>query len=301
MNNDFIASLKKPRLLYRIWKRFLSWFYFEQWILLISSNTSNNPPSWRQFKPLLPPTDRFWADPFIWRQNDDYFIFYEELPYATNRGVISCITLDKGMNIVDNCVVLERPYHLSYPFIFEYEQQLYMIPETGENTTVELYSCRNFPNKWEFVKVLIPGYYAVDATLFEREGKWWLFANIAEESDSTWDTLYAFYADTPITDQWTPHPKNPIVKDVHSARPAGRIILQNGNLIRPSQDCSVRYGYALNFNHITTLTETDYSETLVSSFRPPRFNPIIATHTWNELGNLRAIDAQMWRRKFKSY
>ena len=95
-----------------------------------------------------------------------------------------------------------------------------------------------------------------------------------------------------------PHPLNPIVKDIHSARPAGRIFLHNGSLIRPSQDCSVRYGYAINFNRIITLTETDYAETCEQIFKPPLKGPILATHTFNNMAGLTVIDAKRRRRKF---
>jgi len=138
----------------------------------------------------------------------------------------------------------------------------------------------------------------VDATLVNAHGKWWLFANLQAEDGSTWDTLHLYYADDPLSERWKPHPLNPIVKDAHSARPAGRIFLHDGNLIRPSQDCSIRYGYATNFNRITTLTETDYSETCELTFKPPQRSPILATHTFNDMAGLSAIDAVQRRRRF---
>ena len=173
-----------------------------------------------------------------------------------------------------------------------------MIPETGENNGVELYICVHFPDQWEFEKTLIDNVYAVDSTLVETKGKWWLFVNIQEEGGSTWDTLHLYYADHPLSDHWTPHPLNPIVKDIYSARPAGRIFLHEGVLIRPSQDCSMRYGYATNFNRINTLTETQYAETLEQTFKPPDKSRILATHTFNDVAGLTAIDAKQRRRRF---
>jgi hypothetical protein len=79
--------------------------------------------------------------------------------------------------------------------------------------------------------------------------------------------------------------------DRKSSRPAGRIFQQDGGWIRPSQDCSIRYGYAINFNRINALTETDYSEVRAWSLKPPSGRNIIGTHTWNELGGVIAIDA----------
>ena len=298
MNSSLISKLTKPHLLRRIIKRIGSYFFINQWIILFAPNTGYKSLAWKDFKPFIPPIDRFWADPFIWIHENIYYVFIEELLYSTNRGRIVCLTLDKEMNILSNQVVLERPYHLSYPFLFEHDGQLYMIPETGENNGIELYRCAHFPDKWEFEKTLIHNVYAVDSTLVKAQGIWWLFTNIKKEGGSTWDTLYLYYADDPLSDQWTPHPLNPIVKDIHSARPAGCIFSDNGDLIRPSQDCSVRYGYATHFNRIVTLTKTEYVETCEQTFKPPNRSRILSTHTFNHAAGLTAIDAKQRRRKF---
>ena len=284
--------------MFRIWKNVRSYFFLDQWTVLIAPSTGYKSLSWADFKSLIPPPDRFWADPFIWVYENIYYVFIEEVLYSTHLGRIVCLILDEEMNILSNQVVLEKPYHLSYPFLFEHEGQLYMIPETGENNGIELYRCTHFPDQWEFSKTLISNVYAVDATLLKTEDMWWLFANIKEEGGSSWDTLHLYYADHPLSDQWTPHPLNPIVKDIHSARPAGRIFLHSGNLIRPSQDCSARYGYAINFNRIVTLTETDYAEICEQTFKPPDKSRVLATHTYNDVAGLTVIDAKQRRRKF---
>jgi len=71
-----------------------------------------------------------------------------------------------------------------------------------------------------------------------------------------------------------------------------------GRLIRPSQDCLARYGYAINFNQIITHTETDYVETCEHTFKPEPRTDIHATHTYNEMAGLTVIDAILRRRKF---
>ena len=298
MKQTLITYLRKPSLLQWVWKKFLSFFFFEQWILMLSTSARHTTPDWEDFKPLMPPPRYDWADPFLWMHDGRRYIFIEELPHATQRGHIACLELDEQLNILSKKIVLERHYHLSYPFLFVYDGQMYMMPETKANRAIELYRCVHFPDKWEFEKTLMPNVKAVDATLIDTDGKWWLFVNIEEEGGSSWDTLYLFFADNPLTDQWTSHPRNPIVKNVSTARPAGYILVQNGTLIRPSQDCSVRYGYATNFNQITVLTEADYVEKCERTFKPPLRGNILGTHTWNELGNIKVIDATLRRRKF---
>jgi hypothetical protein len=296
MKKNLFSSLAKPGYFARIREKILSYFFYQQWVLLIARGINIESASWNHFTPLLPPSDRLWADPFVWKYADQYYIFYEEKLYSADRGHIACMTLNNQLRPVSNCIVLERPYHLSYPFIFEYQDEIYMIPETEKNRTVELYRCTDFPNRWELVKTLLTDIRAIDPTLVEANGKWWLFTTIKERN--SWDTLHLYSADHPFSEEWIPHPCNPIVKDIHSARPAGRIFFYNGALIRPSQDCSVRYGYAINFNRISVLTDSDYKETAVWFLKPPERTNIFGTHTWNQADGLTTIDAFIRRKKY---
>ena len=131
---------------------------------------------------------------------------------------------------------------------------------------------------------------AVDATLLQHHGRFWLFANVREPGVSSLNALYLFWAQSRLADVWTPHPRNPVVQDIGSARPAGNIFLQDGHLIRPAQDSSRRYGGSLRFNRITALTEEDYREETVAVFAPDG-GKVRATHTFNQAGGLTVVDA----------
>ncbi|MFZ1042475.1 MAG: hypothetical protein WCA79_00725 [Anaerolineales bacterium] len=285
------------RLSRRLDKTISAFFFLDQWAILTAKGAGYDSLQWSMFRSLIPEKDRYWADPFVVDKDNNYYIFIEEKIYATGRGRIACLILDKEGYLKSQQVVLERPYHLSYPFIFEHRGETYMLPETAQNRTLEVYRCVHFPDQWAFTKVLMTDIYAVDATLLEYESKWWLFANVKEENGSSLDTLHLFFSDDPLSNHWTPHPHNPIVQDIHSARPAGRIFIQDGKLIRPSQDNSRRYGYAIRFNRIFQLNETDYEEDNESSFKPPR-TKILATHTYNQANDLSVVDAIIRRWKF---
>ena len=285
------------RLFRRLAKTITSLLFLDQWVILTAKGASYDSLQWSMFRSIVPEKDRYWADPFSVAYESQYYIFIEEKMYATGRGRIACLTFDASGNLQSHQVVLERPYHLSYPFIFEYQSETYMLPETAQNRTLEVYRCVRFPDQWEFVKTLIDGIYAVDATLFGYENKWWLFANVKEEGRSSLNALHLFFSDDPLSNRWRPHPLNPIVQDIHSARPAGRIFMRDGKLIRPAQDSSRRYGYAIKFNHIVKLSETEYEEITESSFEPPHRARILATHTFNQINDVIVIDAvvRRWR------
>jgi hypothetical protein len=288
----FFAKQVWEKLTGKIRKRFER----DQWGLLLKKG-AHTSLTWDGFQQVLAPLDRFWADPFMVEREGKPYLFIEELLYKTHRGTINCLELDGEGNIIKNQVVLDRPYHLSYPFIFEHRGEIYMMPETGKNLSVELYRCTRFPDQWVLHKTLLRDVRAVDSTLIDYLGKWWLFVTVAEHGNSTWDSLHIYYADDPLSDNWTPHPRNPIISDVSSARMAGRIFRLNGSLMRPSQDSTRRYGYALNLYRITTLTTTDYAETRVDRLEPPQGSDIQAIHTFNFSQNWTVMDLTVRRKK----
>jgi hypothetical protein len=196
--------------------------------------------------------------------------------------------------------ILKLDCHLSYPFVFEWQGDYYMIPETGQRNVVELYRCVSFPSEWEPHKVLLEANCPLDATLIELNGAWWMFVNIQEEGVAVnWDELHLYYADSPLG-PWRPHARNPVVSDVRSARPAGRLFRANDGLYRPGQDSSLRYGYATTISKVTKLSPEEYSETEVLKILPNWDKDIIGVHTLNFLDGFTVIDCLTRRSRFRS-
>jgi hypothetical protein len=274
-------------------------FYFDQWILLFKLNKHNSiSTSFFQFKKIIPPKDRFWADPYIIRRNDKYYIFIEELIYKHNKGHISVIVMDDKGQYTQPVKVLEKDHHLSYPFLIEDNGELYMIPETSQNNSIELYKCTEFPLKWEFELTLIDNIKALDSTIIFKDGRYWLFANVvSNKGASSLDELFIFSSDKLVSENWKPHPQNPIISDVKKSRPAGNFFTFKNELYRPSQNCSNRYGYGMKINRVIELSETNYEEKVVDSIYPNWENKIKATHTLSYANNLTVIDALRKRRK----
>ncbi|MGC4002663.1 MAG: hypothetical protein QM811_05810 [Pirellulales bacterium] len=275
-------------------------FRREQWILL-SKRGDALSGSFERFKTLTPPADRFWADPHLIERDGRPYLFAEEYLDATGLGRIVVFECDENGNwISPPQPVLERPYHLSYPFLFEHADELYMLPETAGNRTIEAYRCVEFPHRWEPAAVLMNDVSAVDATLHERDGRWWMFVNLREHPGaSSWDELHLFSADSPLATAWTPHPANPIVSDVRSARPAGAIFEADGRWIRPAQDCSGRYGRGLKFMEIITLDERRYEEREVASHYADWSDDLTTIHAFARCRAATVVDAMRKRSRFR--
>ncbi|MFZ9848350.1 MAG: glucosamine inositolphosphorylceramide transferase family protein [Flavobacteriales bacterium] len=283
----------------RIRYKYNSIFYFNQWILLFKLNNNNSiSTSINEFIKIVPPKDRFWADPFILQRNNKYYIFLEELYYSDKKGHISVMTMDEKGNYFMPEKVLVTNYHLSYPFLIEDNGELYMIPETKKNRTIEVYKCTQFPNIWELELVLFDNIDAVDSTILFKDGKYWLFANVvSNKGASALDELHIFYSDKLLSKNWIAHAQNPVISDVKQSRPAGKFFVHKNNLYRPSQNCSVRYGYGMKINQVIELSETTYIEKTVDSITPDWDKNILATHTINHVDKLTVIDASLKRRK----
>ena len=277
-------------MLWRLWRKAVSKLFSERWMLWFTLTGDSEDLS--SFDLIRPPIGRFWADPFVLCRDGYSYIFFEDASVSSEHGHISVMRMQSDGTNTPPVKVIEKAYHLSYPFVFEWKNKTYMIPESAENHSIELYGCSEFPHKWELMYSLMDDVLAFDTTLVEHDEVWWLFTNIQQHPGaSSWDELYLFYSDSPISTQWRPHPMNPIVSDVRRARPAGKIFTENGNLYRPSQDSSHRYGYGLNINRIVELTKTTYREKLDRKILPDWRYSANAVHTINQADQLIVVDA----------
>lgn len=274
--------------------------FSNQWILLYSLSPNNHISSTlHQFKKIIPPKDREWADPHIIKRNNKYYIFIEELLYKENKGHISLIIMDNKGSWTQPIKVLEKDYHLSYPYLIEDNGDLFMIPESEKNNTIELYKCIDFPLKWELEKVLINNIIAADSTVILRDGIYWLFTSVIKNKyETNHDELFLFSSKSLTTGNWISHPQNPIIRDVRSARPAGKLFTVNNKLYRPSQNCAKHYGHGIKINEVIELNLTSYKERVVDSIFPDWDKKLVSTHTVNSVDKLTVIDAQMKRRKY---
>lgn len=202
----------------------------------------------------------FVADPFLHRVDGRWYMFLEVMHAAARKGVISVAGSADGSVWQYDRVVLEEPFHLSYPYVFEFDGEHYMIPETRRSRSVRLYRARRFPYDWELVRTLLEGEGFVDSSICNINDIWWLWT--AAPVDGAGLALRLFIADT-LFGPWREHQASPIVDDSEGlARPAGRIFASAGRLVRFAQYAYPDYGSKVYSINIRELTPTGYSEDL---------------------------------------
>lgn len=230
------------------------------------------------------------ADPFMIRRQSRWYMFFEIKNHRDRKGVIGLATSDTGVAWTYRGVVLDGACHLSYPHVFIWRGDVYMVPETLGLDGVHLYRAERFPDRWSRAGELLSGSFA-DPSIFRFDGRWWLFA-CPRPFDH--DALRLFFADR-LHGPWTEHPRSPVVAgDRRAARPAGRVVVWGQRVIRFAQDCYPTYGRGVRAFEMTALDPRDYRE------REHHHSPILEAsgEGWNQTGmhhvDLHQLAAGRW-------
>ncbi|MFA5971061.1 MAG: hypothetical protein WC780_01820 [Lentimicrobiaceae bacterium] len=222
--------------------------------LVKAGNHTLPEPAWLDISTRKPV---YHADSFGFINENQYHIVCEEYNYATAKGVLTSMQIDRKTNQVQKkTIALEKDYHLAYPYMFEYENKHYCIPENSEGGNVDLFRYDVSSGKLVFEQTLIENLQAVDPTLIYYEGTWWLFFT---DKTSTNERLHLWYSET-LRGPYTTHANNPVKVDIRSSRPAGNPFILDGKLLRPAQDCSIRSGRRIFINQVMKLTPTEFVE-----------------------------------------
>jgi len=237
------------------------------------------------------PARHWYADPFVFCNDGDAYLFMEDFEEDRGRGRIVCTRIDANGSVGAPDPVLERPYHLSYPHVFRHGGEIFMIPETGSNNSVELYRAVSFPSKWELVRVLYKGP-AFDTTVLFDNGSFWFFTSLSVDAGRHSSQLLLFCSDR-VDGDWRMHPASPISNDSRFARGAGTIMRLGPTLVRPAQDCSWTYGGAVNFRRIESLTQSSYRESEYGMIGPEKIAGGLGVHTYNRSDSIEVIDARV--------
>ena len=231
---------------------------------------------------------QFIADPFGIQKDERVHLFFELYDYRTSKGIISHLEITDETGMSEPQTVIALPVHMSYPYVLEHEGEVYCIPQISQAREISLYKAECFPHQWRKVATLVENICAVDPTVFEYEGRWWLFCT--EDGEARDLTLFVWHAPD-LLGPWEPHAGNPIKTDIRSSRSAGTPFIHHGALYRPAQDCSRRYGGRITLHRVTRLTPTEFKEEQVGVIQPdPADLYPDGLHTVSAVGNMTVID-----------
>lgn len=209
------------------------------------------------------------ADPFLFVYKDRLYLFYEDMHFKTTGGAIKMISTNDLKHWTKPVFITNEPkLHFSFPFVFEDDGEVYMIPETGWIGEIRLYKAENHDlTNFKLDTVLFKRnkksnniiFDYADTIVLKYSGLYYLFT-------STLDThgyKLNLYVSDNLRGPYRSHPASPVCHNLKYGRNAGSIIKKDGQLYRPAQDCTTVYGGQVNLQRITKISETEYEEVSV--------------------------------------
>lgn len=206
-----------------------------------------------------PPEGRYYADPHLLERDGKTYVFFEDYDYK--KGIISY----SDLHVWDPKPIIEEDYHMSFPHVFEYQGETYMIPETLTPQEIRLYRCVEFPFRWVFDRVLFKGGCFADVTFHQDEQGCYLYTTVGDDN-----RLWIFFSET-LHGEWKLHGENYRSQN----RNAGGMFVHNSRLLRPVQDNSKGYGHSIVFRDLWN------KNVEVARIEPDWMEGLIGTHTFN--------------------
>ena len=232
----------------------------EKWKLNISKKKDYLLKNYQEIKP-PPPANFYWADPFLYKYKNRDYLFFENFNIKKQKGKISVGELINNslVNIKD---ILNFNYHMSYPFVFNFKKNIFLIPETSSKKRIEIWKSVSFPYKWKLYKILFENESHADVTLLKNKKNIWLFSNKSvDKFNDHLSELYIYKVMDSNFNKILSHQHNPVICDTRRARNAGNFYFEKNIIIRPSQiNLKNIYGYGLNLNKIKKLSLNNYVE-----------------------------------------
>ena len=255
------------------------------------------PPPPREFRWIEPGARRFIADPFLARVGETRTLFFEEVAYADGKGRLKALPLDSFSRPAGpEVVILEKPYHLSFPFVFEHPSDpdaIFLLPEQGESRNTVLYRSAKATAvsllRFQQDTVLIEGLGGIDPVVLDWNGHFYLF--VTNGSFGNVDNNLQLFVSEDLRGPYRPHPKNPVRLGLRGSRMAGPLFVHRNALYRPAQDCESSYGAQVILYRVDVLNPDDYNEAEAAVFPPDPASPYgLASHTVVWCEGLCAID-----------
>ena len=201
----------------------------------------------------IPYDDTFWyADPILVCCRGEEYLFMESFDMRTQLGSIALARFDENGKLSAPEVILQEPYHMSFPMVFSWNDDLYMIPETCGNRSLNLYRCegdihqwtlvRSFPVEEELVDTVVMAcgadYVQLHCSALHEKDKFknrWQKFRIVKDGEE-----YCLEAETAFNAR----------KDYDNGyRMAGSLVREGGRVILPTQESTdIDYGAYLYLN-----------------------------------------------------
>lgn len=218
--------------------------------------TKGNAKS-RPYSVIRPTYKEWYADPFVFHYQGVDCIFAEIYKNQNMRGTIAVSIFQDG-KFGEFREIIKEPFHMSFPNVFMYNGEIYMIPETYQSNQLRLYKCIEFPYNWGFECSLINDVELVDTIILFYNSKIFLLAHDISDVERKHNRLFELnMGKKSVKEIFT---KN---GNFSQERPGGNFYCEDNKIYHANQDCVNCYGDFLHFYEILDINETCFDERLV--------------------------------------
>lgn len=244
---------------------------------------------------------RYWyADPFVFEKDDVVYLFFEAFDLVQRKGKVGyCIFREDG-SCSEPKIIIDEPFHLSFPNVFGYNGNVYIMPEMSGDYSLKLYQAISFPDKWEIADVVLPDVYACDSVLIEMGKKRYVLTNEMYHNvphgqyASCWvkNYLYEVRGMNAINHgTW-------VTEGDFGVRNAGKTFEEDDKMFRVGQDCRNRmYGKGLVMFKINSIEPYKEEflwnltcEDIQNHIRRKDRKELLGVHTYNFSNHYEVID-----------
>lgn len=198
----------------------------------------------------------WFADPFFVKKGKSYYIFFEDYDEIKKIGKISCVKILKNNKLIFFRNIIKEDFHLSFPFIFKFNNKYYIIPESLNDNSLRLYECIQFPNKWKFKKKIFNNVRFVDSVIIKKNKTWYIIVS-TENKKYIFNKIKIFHSKNPIETKW---------KEIDHIN--HNIFGRNGGLIKVKENFlrveqvyfKGRYGYSYKLNKFSKVSSGNLKE-----------------------------------------
>lgn len=220
------------------------------------------------------------ADPFLLLSPDQWQLYFEVYnPDRDPSAVIArAMSSDCGATWRYDGLVLNPGVHASFPFVFKWDDTVWMTPNLDTKGTVggvPLYRSEDGGATFEVETMLAnPKAQPTDRVVFRYADRWWLLVSVV----ATERELHVYHSEDLTTGNWTPHTENPVLVD-EPRIPGGRPVVRDNRILMFFQNGDNYYGERVEPVAITELTPTTYADRPLSP--SPTVEPTASSVGWN--------------------
>lgn len=236
-----------------------------------------------------PYRNRWFADPFILDVTDnEIIVLVEEFYDPINRGRISKLIVDRlSYRLVKVVPILELPSHLSFPAIKRVGEKVFIYPENGNASTLNLYEYNPVTDACKELRTLSNDPLA-DAIWTDLFGEELIFSTHQPTHNGSELGVYRLDGNLFKESGLISFPAN-------TARNAGDWFKVGDKVYRPAQDCTKRYGGAVILQEVTK-TDFGFNFKDVCRIEHTYKSYKLGCHTFNNYNGLSVIDVNGYRR-----